>query len=281
LEHNPTHRALALVGPGRAGTALALALGRHGWSTRAVAGRTPEHPSTVTTAARLGAIAVAVEDAGRGCDLVVLATPDAAVADVAARVAPSLPPGALVVHLSGALGVDALAGLARRRPDVALGALHPLQSLPTPDAGAARLPGSWCAVEGPDEVRALAELVGMRPFTVGSGSRPTYHAAACVASNHLVALLGQVERLARDAGVPFEAFLPLVRASVENVDELGPAAALTGPVARGDASTVAAHLDALSDEERAAYRAGALAALRLAGRDDDLGLSAVLSGTPA
>jgi predicted short-subunit dehydrogenase-like oxidoreductase (DUF2520 family) len=130
-------------------------------------------------------------------------------------------------------------------------------------------------------VRALAEQAGMRPFTVTPGARAGYHAAACVASNHLVALLGQVERLAREAGVPFEAFLPLVRASVDNVDELGPAGALTGPVARGDSSTVAAHLDALPDDERAAYRAGALAALRLAGRDDDVELSAVLSGTPA
>jgi predicted short-subunit dehydrogenase-like oxidoreductase (DUF2520 family) len=280
LEHNPTHRALALVGPGRAGTALALALRPHGWSTRAVAGRTPDRPSTVSAAARLGAVAVAVEDAGRGCDVVVLATPDAAVSEVAERVAPSLEPGALVVHLSGALGIDALAGLARRRPDVVLGALHPLQSLPTPDAGAARLAGSWCAVEGPDAVQALAEQAGMRPFTVAPEARATYHAAACVASNHLVALLGQVERLACEAGVPFEAFLPLVRASVDNVDELGPAGALTGPVARGDSSTVAAHLAALSDDERAAYRAGALAALRLASRDGDAGLGAVLSGTP-
>jgi predicted short-subunit dehydrogenase-like oxidoreductase (DUF2520 family) len=281
LEHNPTNRALALIGPGRAGTALALALGRRGWTTRAVAGRSPDAASTRTAARRLGAPAVAVGDAGSGCGLVVLAPPDAAVGEVAVAVAPSVEPGALVVHLSGRLGLDVLGELAQRRPDVLVGGMHPLQSLPDPETGAARLAGSWCAVEGPPEVAAVAEAVRMRTFSVGSGARAGYHAAACVASNHLVALLGQVERLAAEAGVPFEAFLPLVRATVDNVAELGPAAALTGPVARGDAETVAAHLAALADDERAAYLAGANAALRLAGRGGDAVLASLLTGTPA
>jgi predicted short-subunit dehydrogenase-like oxidoreductase (DUF2520 family) len=86
-----------------------------------------------------------------------------------------------------------------------------------------------------------------------------------VASNHLVALLGQVERLAADAGVPFDAFLPLVRATLDNVDELGPARALTGPVARGDRGTIARHLDALDEDEVDAYLALAREAARLAG----------------
>ena len=74
-------------------------------------------------------------------------------------------------------------------------------------------------------------------------------------------------RLAAKAGVPFEAFLPLVRGTVENVETLGPAAALTGPVARGDHDTVTRHLDALPDDERDAYRALVLEAERLAARD--------------
>ncbi len=89
-----------------------------------------------------------------------------------------------------------------------------------------------------------------------------------MASNHLVALLGQVERLAAHAGVPFEAFLPLVTGTVENVDELGPAGALTGPVARGDDETVARHVDALPDDERDTYEALVREARRLAGQRD-------------
>jgi predicted short-subunit dehydrogenase-like oxidoreductase (DUF2520 family) len=83
-----------------------------------------------------------------------------------------------------------------------------------------------------------------------------------------VALLGQVDRVAADTGVPAGAFLPLIRASLDNVEDLGASAALTGPVARGDADTIARHLDALPADERAAYRALATEALRLMGRDD-------------
>ena len=80
-----------------------------------------------------------------------------------------------------------------------------------------------------------------------------------IASNHLVALLGQVERVAAAAGVPLEAYLDLVRATLDNVAELGPAAALTGPVARGDWATVDRHLAALDPSEHEAY--GAMVAL--------------------
>jgi predicted short-subunit dehydrogenase-like oxidoreductase (DUF2520 family) len=149
-----------------------------------------------------------------------------------------------------------------------VGSLHPLQSLPSGEVGCARLPGSWCAIEGPEAVERLACTLGMHPFRIAAADRVRYHATACVASNHLVALLGQVERLAVDLGVPAEAFAPLVRATVDNVTDMGAADALTGPVARGDVGTVAAHLEALPADERAAYRALADAALRLTGRED-------------
>jgi predicted short-subunit dehydrogenase-like oxidoreductase (DUF2520 family) len=103
---------------------------------------------------------------------------------------------------------------------------------------------------------------------VAPGKRATYHAAATIASNHLVAMLGQAVRVAEAAGVPPQALLPLVRASVDNVDALGAGDALTGPVARGDADTVARHLAALPADERTAYRTLAAEALRLTGRDD-------------
>jgi predicted short-subunit dehydrogenase-like oxidoreductase (DUF2520 family) len=265
-DSEPT-RTFALVGPGRAGASVALHLTRHGWRAATVAGRTPDAPSTRALAARLGASTATVAEAGRGAELVVVAAPDPAIDTVAAELAPSLDPGALVIHLSGARSLDALAPVALR-PDCATGSLHPLQTLPSADIGAARLPGSWAAVAGAAAVTTLAEELGLRPFRVDEADRALYHAAAAVAANHLVALLGQVERLARAAGVPFEAFLPLVRASVDNVADLGPAVALTGPVARGDLVTVAGHLDALPASERGAYAAMAEQARRLARRDD-------------
>jgi len=268
---------LAIVGPGRAGTALSLALVARGWTVTAVAGRSPEAESTRRVAVALDARPVPASDAGRDADLVIVATPDTAIAGAAAGLAPSLREGALVLHLSGARTLHEFDDLLLARPEVAVGSLHPLQSLPSGEVGRARLPGSWCAIDGPDSVERIALTLGMRPFRVDAADRMRYHATACVASNHLVALLGQVERLAANAGVPFEAFLPLVRATLGNVDDLGTAGAVTGPVARGDVATVAAHLDALPPGERAAYRAGAVAALRLVGREDDTELQSLLS----
>jgi predicted short-subunit dehydrogenase-like oxidoreductase (DUF2520 family) len=264
-----SQRALALVGPGRAGTTVAAALVARGWTAVAVAGRSPAAASTRAAADRLGASRVTeVADAGRGADLVIVATPDAVIADTAAALAPSLETGALVVHLSGACPRDELDKLHAARPDVEVGALHPLQSLPSPEVGLQRLPGSWCAVEGPPSVERLALSLGLRPFRIAPGDRARYHAAATIASNHLVALLGQAARVADAAGVPPAALLPLIRASVDNVDALGPAGALTGPVARGDGDTVARHLEALAPDDAPTYRVLAREALALSGRDD-------------
>jgi predicted short-subunit dehydrogenase-like oxidoreductase (DUF2520 family) len=260
-------RTFALVGPGRAGTAVGLALTRAGWTCTAVAGRRADATSTRAAAAALRTRAVERADVGRAAALVIIATPDAEISAVAADIASSLDPGALVVHLSGALGADALAP-ALTRSDIEIGALHPLQSLPNAEVGAARLAGSWCALQGGDRVTDLAAALQLRPFRLDGDRRRLYHAAASVASNHLVALLGQLERLAATSGVPFEAFVALARATLDNVTELGPAAALTGPVARGDADTVAEHLAALPSDETATYRALAREALRLSGRDD-------------
>jgi predicted short-subunit dehydrogenase-like oxidoreductase (DUF2520 family) len=262
-------RAFALVGPGRAGTTVALALAARGWVPVAVAGRARDAASVRAAADLLRTEARDTATAGRGADLVVLATPDAVIADVAAAAAPGLEPGALVVHLSGACSLDELRKLEVERPDVRLGALHPLQSLPSAEIGVGRLPGSWCAVDGPDEVERLAVSLGMRPFRVDPSQRAAYHASATVASNHLVALLGQATRVAAGAGIPPEALLPLVRATVDNVETLGAPAALTGPVARGDVDTVTRHLDALPVGERDTYRSLAVAALELSGRADD------------
>ena len=263
-----SQRALALVGPGRAGTTLAAALVARGWTAVAVAGRSVDAASTRRAADLLGAPAVTVADAGRDAQLVIVATPDSAIAEIAFVLAPSLQPGALVVHLSGACPLEELDKLHRARPDVDIGSFHPLQSLPSVELGSVRLAGSWCAVEGPDAVERLAVSLGMRPFRVAPGDRVEYHAAATIGSNHLVAVLAQAARVARDAGVPAEALWPLVRATIDNIEAVGAEDALTGPVARGDADTVARHLDALPAGERSAYRALAREALRLSGRDD-------------
>lgn len=261
-------RTVALIGPGRAGTTVALGLAELGWDVVAVAGRAPDAASTRTAALGLDARAALVSDVAIGAGLVVVAVPDAAIEATLTAAAPAMEAGALVVHLAGAHGLDVFARLTEARPDVRVGALHPLQTFPTTAAGLDRLRGSWAAVAGDPETERLAIELGLRPFPVADTDRAAYHAAAVVASNHLVALLGQVERLAAVAGAPFEAFAPLVRSSVENAFLLGAAEALTGPVARGDLGTVERHLGALDATERDSYRAMAREAARLAGRRD-------------
>jgi predicted short-subunit dehydrogenase-like oxidoreductase (DUF2520 family) len=121
------------------------------------------------------------------------------------------------------------------------------------------------AVAGDPLAAALGASMGATLVEVRDGDRATYHAAACVASNHVVALLGQVERIAGSIGLPVSAFVELTRAAVDDVAALGPAAALTGPAARGDWDTIARHLDALDASERAGYGAAVALALELAG----------------
>ncbi len=260
--HEPDPRTVALVGPGRAGTTVVDALRDAGWTVVGVAGRTEDAASARTVAEGFGTTAGSAADVVHGAALVVIATPDAAIGSVADEIAGSMHPDQLVIHLAGSLGTEVLSGLACRT-----GALHPLQTIPSAGLGRSRLRGSPAAVAGAPEVAALARDLGLEPFVVDDAERAGYHAAACIASNHLVALLAQADACTT---VPLAAFLPLVRATVENVAAVGPVAALTGPVARGDAATVRRHLDAIPAAERDAYVAMARRAARVAGRPEDL-----------
>jgi predicted short-subunit dehydrogenase-like oxidoreductase (DUF2520 family) len=225
--------ALRVVGPGRAGTALARAVAAlPGW--------------TVTAPVRHGD---ELTHAADGVELLVLATPDDVVAEVASSIRPVA--STVVAHLAGSLGLDVLAPHARRA------SMHPLRSIPDGDAD---LRGAWFAVAGDPLVAGLVDALDGHVVAVDDEHRAAYHAAACIASNHLVALLGQVERVAATADVPLDAYLDLVRQTVENVAAMGPAAALTGPVRRGDVATVERHLAALDPSERPAYEAMAEAA---------------------
>jgi predicted short-subunit dehydrogenase-like oxidoreductase (DUF2520 family) len=261
-------RTVALIGPGRAGTTIGLGLVEQGWTVVGVAGRAPDAPSTTSAAACLTSRTMLVSDVARGAELVIVATPDRAIPQVLLAAEPAIEPGALVIHLAGSIGLDVFEPLLARRTGVRVGAIHPLQTFPSTTIGLERLAGAWAAVAGDPTVGDIARSLGLRPFELAEHDRGRYHAAAVVASNHLVALLGQVERLAAGCGVPFEAFAPLVLGSVQNAFSIGPAAALTGPVARGDLATVEQHLRDLDPAERDAYRTLAREAARLTGRRD-------------
>ena len=199
--------------------------------------------------------------------LLFLAIPDAAVSGMATRIARMEPAGELaVVHLSGALGLDAL-GAVVGNPR---GSFHPLQSFPSP-RGPEAFRGITIAVDATTpalrrRLSALARKLGARPRHVDDSRRVLYHAAAVYASNYVnvviaeaVAMLG---RIGWSEGEATRALMPLVEGAVENIRRRGPVQALTGPVRRGDAETVARHLEAVEDPDL--YRMLGLVALEIA-----------------
>jgi predicted short-subunit dehydrogenase-like oxidoreductase (DUF2520 family) len=214
-----TPERIAIVGGGRAGTALAAAFRAAGVAVTGPLGRGAAAPGAAT---------------------VLLCVPDAEISSAAAAVEIGPPVG----HCSGATGLDVLA------PHAAF-SLHPLMTFA--GAGApSRLAGAGAAIAGATPqtlalARALAVTLGLHPIEIAAEDRVAYHAAASIASNFLVTLEAAAERLAATAGVERRLLLPLVRATVENWGQLGPGRALTGPVARGDEQTIERQRSAVAE----------------------------------
>ncbi len=263
---------VSVVGAGRVGTAMAVLLGRAGHRIVAVAGRGP----TRDRASRFlpGVPFLDPADAARAGELVLIGVPDDDIRAVAGLIAGSggFRSGQWVAHLSGASGLDVLspARAAGARPL----ALHPLQTFPDVAGALERIPGCAMAVTAEDDEgytvgERIADDLMARPFRLEDSMRPLYHAAAVFASNYLIVTSGITEDLFRRAGVPdpLGAMLPLQRASLDNVERLGAAEALTGPAVRGDATTIERNLAALRSarpDAVAAYVVLCRAALELA-----------------
>jgi predicted short-subunit dehydrogenase-like oxidoreductase (DUF2520 family) len=237
---------IALVGPGRAGLAVAIAANGAGHEIVAIAARDVEQATVA--ARRFDAVPLAIGEPIPPVDLVIIAVRDDAIETVAGQIAPIARNAvAGAVHLSGAVSIGALSSFADQ--DIAVGSIHPLQTLPTPTLGARRLAGSWMAVTADEPLRAtlheFAATIACHSFDLEDGDRATYHAAAAAVANFPIAAFAIAQRLFESTGVPFESARPLVDAVVANAFEFGPLASLTGPIARGDAGTVAAQIDAV------------------------------------
>ena len=224
-----------IVGRGRAGGSFARALRLAGHDVN-VLGR-DEQPRSRTA-------------------LILIATPDDTIASVARSLAPS---AAVVAHVSGATGVDALT------PHVRVGSLHPLAVLPDGDRGVERLVGATYVVEGDELLDDIVRSLSGQVVRIAPEQRALYHATAVTASNHVVALLAEVEALAASLGLPATTFSPLTEQVLADVRSLGVTRALTGPAARGDHRTLEAHRQALPPQHEAPYNALSAVAARVAG----------------
>jgi len=225
---------ISIVGAGRAGSSFAVALERVGHEVELIH---HEDVSSLTNPA-----------------LIILCVPDDAISAVAATIPAR--DDRVVAHVAGSRNLDVLV------PHPRVGSLHPLMALPS-GSEADRLVGATYCVAGDDLVRSVALSLAGRVITLRDDQRTIYHAAAVVASNHLVALMGQVRTLAESIGLTMEDFLPLAEQSLVDVARFGPDDALTGPASRGDMATIDAHLAAIPESERSTYVALANAAFEL------------------
>jgi predicted short-subunit dehydrogenase-like oxidoreductase (DUF2520 family) len=257
---------ITIIGAGRMGQGLGLALKRRGYRVVLVnrSQRDVIPPLILHQGSRAEATA--------GAELVLIATPDDAIGQVAAELARerAIARDQIVLHLSGLLDRRAL--LALDETGAGCGSFHPVQSVAEPGTAAERLKGAYVGIEGDERALVAAERLAntlrMTPVRIPAEAKPAYHAAAAFVANYTVALVGVAERLARSAGVPPDVagklYLPLLGGAVANLTSLGPAAALTGAVRRGDVQTIQSHLEALSTEDRELYRTVGRAAVLLA-----------------
>jgi predicted short-subunit dehydrogenase-like oxidoreductase (DUF2520 family) len=247
---------LSIVGPSKVGTAIGVLARRAGYEVAAIGGR--DLAKTMAAAERIGGGVEASTPftAAAAGELVLLAVSDDAIGELCDQLvgAGAFAAGAVVGHCSGALGSDILHA-ARERCGCHVASVHPLQTFPTAQSAIDGLAGVYWFSEGDESaVKVLNDLIaaiGGKPVGISSEQKPLYHAAAVFACNYLTALMDMALATARGAGVEshtaWEALEPLVRNTVTNVGALGPPAALTGPIARGDTETVLRHQNALRE----------------------------------
>ncbi len=257
---------LVIVGPGRAGTSLALASERAGHD---IVGTLSRHPVDLPWPH------LSWDSPIPEAEVVFLAVKDDAISEVSHRIEGLLDEVGVVAHLSGFVPVLALHHLQER--GIAVGGFHPLQSLPDAETGAAALAGSFVGIDGDplalDVLTHFALSLDMEPFRLDDTVRPAYHAAAAASANFVVTALATAADLFSSAGIDPRVSRPLVERVVANVFENGPAESLTGPIARGDAETVIGHLTVaheVSEYVGRQFRLMAEATALRAGREEDL-----------
>lgn len=240
---------IGFIGAGTVGTALAYRLSQLGYPVVGVASRTLASAESLARRVQGCQAYPKVPDVADAADLVFLTTPDDAIAQVAGQV--RWRAGQMVVHCSGADSAELL------EPAQAAGAMvgvfHPLQTFASVEQAIANLPGSTFAVEGQGGILAvlqeMAQSLGGRWVVLQPQDKVLYHLAAVLASNYTITLTKLAsdlwELFGADAREATQALLPLMRGTLNNIEEIGIPGCLTGPIARGDLGTIQKHLSAM------------------------------------
>ncbi len=271
----PGRLKIGVIGAGRVGSVLGAALTRAGHSVVAV---TAVSAASVARAARLlpDAEILSADQVAAKADLLLLAVPDDTLGKLVAGLADTgaIRPGQLIAHTSGAHGVEVL------EPATRLGALpmalHPVMTFAGRPEDLDRIAGISYGITAPQQLRPVAEVLvvemGGEPEFIAEADRTLYHAALAHGANHVTTLVNEAMDLLRQAGIvhPERMIAPLLSAALDNTLRLGDAA-LTGPVVRGDAGTVAAHLETLAARAPDSVAAYLALARRTADRAIDAG----------
>lgn len=252
---------VSIVGVGRLGGAFAVALARAGFTIHDLVFRETCVPEAVLAAVNGSARAVPLGELGEfRSSAVLITTPDDTIAAAARTLAVHKGNLSVALHASGALSSAALAPLASA--GIAVGSIHPLVSVSDPLNGSAAFQGSYFCVEG-DELalrfgRSVIDKLGGIGFSIDSGLKPLYHAAAVMSAGHMVALFDTAVEVLRQCGPDAEtarsALLTLMRSTVDNLECQDIDSSLTGPFSRADLATVRLHLDALERSVAEEYR---------------------------
>lgn len=251
---------LLIIGPGRVGTGLALALQKVNHAIIGAVGTSKASPSSLQFERLVGVPVTDVAESEpmarlmKMADIILLCVRDGDIGPLAEKFANrySFSNEQMVCHTAGALGLDVLHPV--ERAGARIGCLHPLQTFADPVVSATQLSNTHFAVTGDAKVSSilmsLVNDMGATAFFLQDEERGRYHAGAALASNALVALVNTAASLMPE-GAGLESLLPLVEGTILNLRKVGLPAALTGPIERGDIATVRTHLSALAHESSA------------------------------
>lgn len=266
-----------VIGAGPVATALATALRLGGVPVLGIWARRPAPARAAAAAAGVAAYSSAPPDLLLESDIVVLAVRDDAVAQIATVLIGTglITKKHVLLHCSGATAAaEAFADVADKVGGI--GTLHPLRAIADGKAVGRAMKGTMFGIEGDERGRAaataLVHAIGGVALSLDGGQMASYHAAAAMASNYVVALIDAAAEVLATAGLAPDqavaALVPLAQGALANIAEQGVAGALTGPIRRGDQATVARHLAVLDGERAEIYRVLARRALEIAARLD-------------
>jgi predicted short-subunit dehydrogenase-like oxidoreductase (DUF2520 family) len=245
----------SIIGPGRMGGALAIALSRSDAEISDIVFRRNKPGQDILNATDNPRVLSFNDEFRLETDVIIIATADPDIPIAVKSLIGKIDGKPLVLHTSGSLSSDILAEF--RDLGCSVGSMHPLLSVSDPLIGSETFASAFFCIEGdPDAIPLIKEIVtklGGKSFAIETKMKPLYHAAAVMACGHLTALIDMSSKMLVDSGIPSsestQMLMPLIKSTINNIDEGGLANALTGSFARGDVDAVDRHIDAIKEKE--------------------------------